>query len=112
MIKKICKYCGKPIPKGGVWNPDNNGNGYHHKCLIDMEFDENEAYMENLKKHSIVIPENATNRDVIKIIFPTLEFKNECNGIFYLYDKTRDRGMEMMGVDYVFLNEPYKGAKK
>lgn len=40
-----CKYCGKPI-----WN--NNRNGYHRKCLIDIEFDENEneAYMENPKK--------------------------------------------------------------
>ena len=82
MTNKICKHCGKPIPKGEVWNPDNNGNGYHHKCLIDMEFDENEIYIENLKKRAIVIPENATNRDVIKIIFPTLEVKNECNGVF------------------------------
>ena len=34
-----CKYCGKEIPKGGVWYPDENGNGYHYKCLIKMELD-------------------------------------------------------------------------
>lgn len=66
----ICKYCGKEIPKGEVWNPDENGNGYHHKCLIDMEFDENETYIENLKNRSIILPDNATNGDVIKIMFP------------------------------------------
>ena len=65
----ICKYCGKEIPKGEVWNPDENGNGYHHKCLIDMEFDENEAYMENLKNHSIIIPEGTTREKVFKEVF-------------------------------------------
>ena len=33
----ICKYCGKEIPKGGVWYPDRYGNGYHYKCLMEME---------------------------------------------------------------------------
>jgi hypothetical protein len=35
---RICKYCNKPIAEKDIWNPDNDGNGYHHKCLIDMEF--------------------------------------------------------------------------
>ena len=34
----ICKYCGKPIENEPVMNPDENGNGYHHYCLVDMEF--------------------------------------------------------------------------
>jgi len=34
----ICKYCGKQIEDEPVMNPDENGNGYHHYCLIDMEF--------------------------------------------------------------------------
>ena len=34
----ICKYCNKPIAEKDIWNPDNDGNGYHHECLIDMEF--------------------------------------------------------------------------
>lgn len=34
----ICKYCGKPIEDEPVMNPDENGNGYHHYCLVDMEF--------------------------------------------------------------------------
>lgn len=71
--EKICKYCGEPIPKGGVWNPDEHGDGYHHKCLIDMEFDENEAYMKN---HAIIISDNATNGDVIKVMFPNAKFDN------------------------------------
>jgi hypothetical protein len=36
---RICKYCNKPIAEKDIWNPDNDGNGYHHKCLIDMEFE-------------------------------------------------------------------------
>lgn len=35
---KICKYCKKPILDNWVWNPDNEGNGYHHACLCEMEF--------------------------------------------------------------------------
>ena len=35
---RICKYCNKPIAEKVIWNPDNDGNGYHHQCLIDMEF--------------------------------------------------------------------------
>lgn len=34
----ICQYCGKPIEDEPVMNPDENGNGYHHYCLVDMEF--------------------------------------------------------------------------
>ena len=35
---KICKYCGKPVSDDDIWNPDQEGNGYHHACLIEMEF--------------------------------------------------------------------------
>lgn len=35
---KICKYCKKPILDNWVWNPDSEGNGYHHACLCEMEF--------------------------------------------------------------------------
>lgn len=35
---KICKYCKKPILDNCVWNPDSEGNGYHHACLCEMEF--------------------------------------------------------------------------
>lgn len=69
----ICKHCGKEIHKGEVWNPDENGNGYHHKCLIDMEFDENEAYLKDLKNRSIVIPKGATIGDMVKAMFPNCE---------------------------------------
>lgn len=72
----ICKHCGKEIHKGEVWNPDENGNGYHHKCLIDMEFDENEAYLKDLKNRSITIPKGATNGDMIKTMFPDLVNSN------------------------------------
>ena len=50
----ICKYCGKPIMRGEVWNPDENGNGYHHKCLIDIEFNENKKRVERLAQKSIL----------------------------------------------------------
>lgn len=51
---KICKYCGKPIMRGEVWNPDKNGNGYHHACLIDIEFNENKKRVERLAQKSIL----------------------------------------------------------
>jgi hypothetical protein len=36
---RICKYCKKPISDDDqVWNPDGEGNGYHHSCLCEMEF--------------------------------------------------------------------------
>ena len=35
---RICKYCKKPILDNNVWNPDSEGNGYHHACLCLMEF--------------------------------------------------------------------------
>ena len=35
---KLCKHCNKPIAEKDIWNPDNDGNGYHHQCLVDMEF--------------------------------------------------------------------------
>lgn len=35
---RLCKYCNKPIAQKDIWNPDNDGNGYHHQCLVDMEF--------------------------------------------------------------------------
>ena len=72
----ICKYCGKEIPKGEVWNSDGSGKGYHHRCLIDMEFDKNEAYIENLKNHSI--PKGATNGDMIKAMFSNVQIREVC----------------------------------
>ncbi len=35
---RICKYCKEPISDNMVWNPDREGNGYHHACLCEMEF--------------------------------------------------------------------------
>ena len=35
---RICKYCKKPISDNAVWNPDKEGNGYHHACLCEVEF--------------------------------------------------------------------------
>ena len=35
---RICKYCRKPILDNEIWNPDREGNGYHHACLNEMEF--------------------------------------------------------------------------
>lgn len=34
---RICKYCKKPISDNNVWNPDEDGNGYHHSCIIEIE---------------------------------------------------------------------------
>jgi len=65
---EICKYCGKPIMRGEVWNPDENGNGYHHACLIDIEFNENKKRVERLAQKSIL--------DKIRAEIEALEYLN------------------------------------
>lgn len=100
-----CKYCGKEIPKSEVWNPDENGNGYHHRCLIDIEFDENETYIKNLKNRSIIIPDNATNGDVIKALFPQWDLREEFGYEYKLFGETHKfEGL----VDENWWNEQYK----
>lgn len=37
---RICKYCGNLIEGEPVMNPDENGDGYHHFCIVDKEFRE------------------------------------------------------------------------
>lgn len=37
---RICKYCGNLIEGELVMNPDENGDGYHHFCIVDKEFRE------------------------------------------------------------------------
>lgn len=43
----ICKYCGKLIENEIVMNPDEHGDGYHHFCLIDKEFREEQRRIYN-----------------------------------------------------------------
>lgn len=62
---EVCKYCGKEIDNEKAWNLDSEGNGYHVDCLIDKEFSEK-------GKCTIHIPNNATNGDVIKAVFPDI----------------------------------------
>lgn len=33
----LCKYCGKLIKRGKVWNKDAFGNGYHHECFLKLQ---------------------------------------------------------------------------
>lgn len=46
----ICKYCGKPIEGELVMNPDVYGNGYHHFCLINKEFRDEQRRIYNKGK--------------------------------------------------------------
>lgn len=55
----------------------------------------------------IEIPKVATNGDMIKAMFPNIQWGNECDGVFYGY-KTNDRVMAMLGVDFNWWNAPYK----
>lgn len=60
----FCKYCHKAIDDNEiVMNEDENGNGYHHRCLFEKEAHDN-------AKRVVVIPDNATNGDAIKAMFP------------------------------------------
>lgn len=103
----ICKHCGKEIHKGEVWNPDENGNGYHHKCLIDMEFDENEAYLKDLKNRSIVIPKGATIGDMIKMLFPDVEVDEKSEDTVHLKDKWHNP-LVFIQIPKDIWNAPYK----
>ena len=51
---KICKYCGERIPRGELWNPDQDGNGYHHACLINMEIEEETKRVKKLAQNYIL----------------------------------------------------------
>ena len=48
-----------------------------------------------------------TNGDMIKAMFPNIQWDNECDGVFYGY-KTNDRMMAMLGVDFNWWNSPYR----
>jgi hypothetical protein len=61
----VCKYCGKEINNDKAWGLDSELNGYHIECLIDKEFSEEGECI-------IHIPNNATNGDVIKALFPDM----------------------------------------
>ena len=52
---KICKYCNKPIAeKDIILNIDYDGNGYHHECLIDMEFKARDRQIYNKGKIDVL----------------------------------------------------------
>lgn len=51
---KICKYCKKPISNEAVWNPDSEGNGYHHACLCEMEFKSRDRRIYNKGKADVL----------------------------------------------------------
>ena len=53
------------------------------------------------------LPRNPTNGEVIKAMFPNIQWDNECDGVFYGY-KTNDRMMAMLGVDFNWWNSPYR----
>jgi hypothetical protein len=50
----VCKYCGKPIEGEYIMNPDEYGDGYHHSCLIDKQFKEEQHRIYNRYKNDIL----------------------------------------------------------
>ena len=77
---------------------------------------ESEKSMKNLiKEHEVTeeevnaieIPNGITNGDMIKAMFPNIQWDNECNGVFYGY-KTNDRMMPMLGANFNWWNATYK----
>lgn len=57
----ICKHCGNPIENETIWNTNEDGNGYHHRCLIERELRRNakkiyqKSKEDGLKKSRIII---------------------------------------------------------
>ena len=63
---RLCKYCNKPIEDNQVWNPDENGDGYHSSCLTKIQF----------KARDQKIYDNGyeqAKKDVIKVIHKYFE---------------------------------------
>ena len=54
---------------------------------------------------AIVVPNDATNFDVIKGMFPNIKFDNECNGIIYGYEKSDFPKPTNMGFNINWLNK-------
>jgi hypothetical protein len=78
----ICKYCGKPIERGGVWNPDKNGNGYHHACITNLQIDENIKRVKRLVQNTVldkIIAEIIEEKDLAYSDFE--RYKVECLGV-------------------------------
>lgn len=95
---RICKYCKKPILENNVWNPDREGNGYHHACLCEMEFrsrdkqiyDKGRADMLDKIRAEI---ERAVWQDVIVSPDGTDETRIPClnpDDVFEIIDKYRE----------------------
>lgn len=59
---------------------------------------------------AIRIPENATNGDMIKAMFPNMHMDNELNGIWYGYTSNdpQPREAPMLGVNLEWWNAPYR----
>lgn len=59
--------------------------------------------------NAIVIPDNATNGDVIKALFPNFTFRNANEGLTRLFDLYSEEHLEIAGMASAFWwNAPYK----
>lgn len=56
---------------------------------------------------NVIIPKKATNMDILKIMYPNIQWDNECNGIIYGFKKD-DRALPMLGIDLDWANNLYK----
>lgn len=59
---------------------------YPHERFVKVE-DILEIIENQPELKAIVIPDNATNWDVVKEIFTNIKFNDECNGVIYGYEK-------------------------
>ena len=80
---RICKYCNKPIAEKDIWNPDNDGNGYHHKCLIDMEFKARDRQIYDKGKMDVLDKIRAEIEHVIDNTYDSTDYdKSLYNGAY------------------------------
>ena len=57
----LCKYCNKPMEDDRIFNPDENGDGYHLSCLNRMQFEARDQKIYNNGYEQ-------AKKDVIKVI--------------------------------------------
>ncbi|MBP5565380.1 MAG: hypothetical protein J6X45_06645 [Lachnospiraceae bacterium] len=93
---RLCKYCNKPIAQKDIWNPDNDGNGYHHQCLVDMEFKARDKQIYDKGKTDVLDKIKAETMQ-LDLYYDNDYFSGnkdpmyKCNEVLQIIDKYTDR---------------------
>ena len=82
--------------------------------VLIKEINELKFEIGRLRNNSIIIPENATNGDIIKAMFPHIEISDNCKEYYSvnIEDLEKDKAFNTIGFKKGWWNAPYKGGKQ